>query len=143
MTVKACKFGGTSLADARAVRRAAEIIRADPSRRFIAVSAPGKRSPDDKKITDLLIGWFHLVHDGLEVLAAYQLIRGNPFRRYSPLDFRMDMNIAVTARGARVATRRDNVLVLEVEERDFDVLVTRFDQNRDIVVKVRVLEGSS
>ena len=77
----------------------------------------------------------------LEVLAAYQVLRGNPFRRYSPLDFRMDETIAVMARGARVAMRRDNRLELEIEDRDFDVLVTRFDEHRDILVKVRALPG--
>ena len=49
------KFGGTSLADAQRIRNAAEIIRANPERRFVVVSAPGKRSPEDIKITDLLI----------------------------------------------------------------------------------------
>lgn len=77
----------------------------------------------------------------LEVLAAYQVLRGDPFRRYSPLDFRMDETIAVTARGARVAMRRDNRLELEIEDREFDVLVTRFDEHRDVLVKVRALEG--
>ena len=49
------KFGGTSLADAQRIRNAAEIIRANPERRFVVVSAPGKRFPEDIKITDLLI----------------------------------------------------------------------------------------
>ena len=49
------KFGGTSLADAQRIRNAAEIIRSNPERRFVVVSAPGKRSPEDIKITDLLI----------------------------------------------------------------------------------------
>lgn len=49
-----CKFGGTSLADAANIRRVAEIIRANPERRFFIVSAPGKRFRDDVKITDHL-----------------------------------------------------------------------------------------
>lgn len=48
------KFGGTSLADAQRIRHAAEIIRSDPERRFVVVSAPGKRFPEDVKITDHL-----------------------------------------------------------------------------------------
>lgn len=48
------KFGGTSLADAQRFRHAAEIIQADPRRKYVVVSAPGKRSPEDIKITDLL-----------------------------------------------------------------------------------------
>lgn len=49
------KFGGTSLADAQHIRHAAEIIRANPERRFVVVSAPGKRFSEDIKITDMLI----------------------------------------------------------------------------------------
>lgn len=55
MSIKVSKFGGTSLCDADAVLRAAAIIRADDARRAIVVSAPGRRSDDDEKITDLLL----------------------------------------------------------------------------------------
>lgn len=48
------KFGGTSLADAERIRHVAEIIRSNPERRFVVVSAPGKRFPEDTKITDHL-----------------------------------------------------------------------------------------
>lgn len=58
-----CKFGGTSLADADAVRAAVAIIHADPRRRFIVPSAPGKRNPEDKKVTDLLLSLFHTLRD--------------------------------------------------------------------------------
>jgi aspartate kinase len=50
-----CKFGGTSLADAGQIRKVAAIVNADPRRRFVVVSAPGKRYKDDQKITDLLL----------------------------------------------------------------------------------------
>lgn len=54
MRKKTAKFGGSSLADAEGILRVADIIRADPARRYIVPSAPGKRSPGDTKITDLL-----------------------------------------------------------------------------------------
>lgn len=50
-----CKFGGTSVASAIQIRKVANIVKANPERRIIAVSAPGKRSSDDMKVTDLLI----------------------------------------------------------------------------------------
>ena len=50
-----CKFGGTSLADAARLEAVRRIVQSDPQRRIIVASAPGRRSPDDKKITDLLI----------------------------------------------------------------------------------------
>ncbi|MCL5271282.1 MAG: aspartate kinase, partial [bacterium] len=55
MGLKVCKFGGTSLATAEAIHHVCDIIRADPDRRIIALSAPGKRAKSDTKVTDLLI----------------------------------------------------------------------------------------
>lgn len=52
--IKVCKFGGTSLADGTNMRRVMEIVNADPARRYVVVSAPGKRYGGDTKITDLL-----------------------------------------------------------------------------------------
>jgi aspartate kinase len=69
-----CKFGGTSLADAAAVRRAAEIINANPERRFIVPSAPGKRHPGDTKITDLLYTWHSMARQGLDASEVSDLI---------------------------------------------------------------------
>ena len=48
------KFGGTSLADASQIRKAAEIIKANPERKYVVASAPGKRYSNDIKVTDLL-----------------------------------------------------------------------------------------
>ncbi|MCQ2453686.1 MAG: aspartate kinase [Clostridia bacterium] len=48
------KFGGSSLADAAQIRKAADIIKKDPARRFAVASAPGKRSKEDIKVTDML-----------------------------------------------------------------------------------------
>ncbi|XOQ54061.1 MAG: aspartate kinase [Lactobacillus helveticus] len=53
--MKVVKFGGSSLADGQNVEQALNIVLSDPERRAIVVSAPGKRSDDDIKITDLLI----------------------------------------------------------------------------------------
>ena len=53
--LKVCKFGGTSLADASQVRKVVDIVGADPGRRIVVVSAPGKRQSGDTKVTDLLI----------------------------------------------------------------------------------------
>lgn len=53
--MKVAKFGGTSLADANQFKKVAKIIREDKKRRFVVVSAPGKRHSHDFKMTDLLI----------------------------------------------------------------------------------------
>lgn len=54
MSLKVCKFGGTSLADGNNIKRVAEIVKAQKERKYVVVSAPGKRFSDDIKITDLL-----------------------------------------------------------------------------------------
>ena len=41
------KFGGTSMADADKFRQVASIIKASPDRRYVVVSAPGKRFKGD------------------------------------------------------------------------------------------------
>ena len=52
--MKVCKFGGTSMSSADTIKRVAEIIKSDSERRFVVVSAPGKRFDNDIKITDSL-----------------------------------------------------------------------------------------
>ncbi len=55
LNYKVAKFGGTSVADARQIKRILSILQADHSRRIVVVSAPGKRFDGDTKVTDLLI----------------------------------------------------------------------------------------
>ena len=69
-----CKFGGTSLADAAAIRAAVEIVRSDPRRRFVVASAPGKRDADDRKVTDLLLGWFHALQSDLDTSQPIEIV---------------------------------------------------------------------
>ena len=52
--IKVCKFGGTSMADGNVITAAAKIVESDPARRYVVVSAPGKRFSADIKVTDLL-----------------------------------------------------------------------------------------
>lgn len=53
--MKIAKFGGSSLANAAQIKKVCDIVLADSDRKIIVVSAPGKRTPDDIKVTDLLI----------------------------------------------------------------------------------------
>jgi len=54
MGIKVCKFGGTSMADGNVILTAAKIVQADKERKYVVVSAPGKRFGADIKVTDLL-----------------------------------------------------------------------------------------
>ena len=53
--MKALKFGGTSMADGNVINGVKKIIESDAERRFIVVSAPGKRYSQDVKVTDAKI----------------------------------------------------------------------------------------
>lgn len=55
MSIRVCKFGGSSVADAGMFVRVKRILAENPDRRYIVLSAPGKRNAGDEKITDLLI----------------------------------------------------------------------------------------
>ena len=48
------KFGGSSLASAEQFKKVGKIIKKDEARKYVIPSAPGKRTPDDTKVTDLL-----------------------------------------------------------------------------------------
>lgn len=53
--MKVVKFGGGSLASGAQLEKVFQIVTSDPERRAVVVSAPGKRHPEDTKVTDLLI----------------------------------------------------------------------------------------
>lgn len=53
--MKVVKFGGSSLASGEQVEKVFTIVTSDQERKVVVVSAPGKRYPDDIKVTDLLI----------------------------------------------------------------------------------------
>jgi aspartate kinase len=54
MGIRVCKFGGSSVADAAQLRKVRTIVDAHPDRRYVVPSAPGRRTPEDEKVTDLL-----------------------------------------------------------------------------------------
>jgi len=75
MGIKVCKFGGTSMADGNIIQSAAKIVAADPARRYVVVSAPGKRFGGDIKVTDLLYKCSELAETGGAFEAEFSKIR--------------------------------------------------------------------
>lgn len=63
---KVVKFGGSSLADANQFRKVADIVLADPDRRYVVASAPGKRFSEDTKVTDMLYACYEKAAKGEE-----------------------------------------------------------------------------
>ena len=75
MQVKVVKFGGSSLADAEHFRQVASIIKADPARRYVVPSAPGKRFKDDIKVTDMLYGCYEKIRNHESIDELYEQIK--------------------------------------------------------------------
>jgi len=69
-----CKFGGSSLSDSGQIKKVRNIIHSDSQRRFIVVSAPGKRNSSDIKITDLLYLCAKEAAEGIAIDTTYGLI---------------------------------------------------------------------
>ena len=95
MSIKVVKFGGSSLADADHFRQVAAIIKADPDRRYVVPSAPGKRVKSDTKVTDLLYRCYDLIksRSSMESIdACYNEIRA----RYTSIieDLGLDYDIS-------------------------------------------------
>ncbi len=59
------------MADGTNMRRVVQILDSDPSRRYVVVSAPGKRYSGDTKVTDLLYQTFEEVKEGGHVGECY------------------------------------------------------------------------
>ena len=74
---KVVKFGGSSLASAEQFKKVGRIIRKEESRKYVVPSAPGKRTPDDTKVTDMLYSCYGIAildHDEYEEEVEKQLL---------------------------------------------------------------------
>ena len=93
------KFGGSSLADADHFRKVADIVKADPRRRFVVASAPGKRGDGDTKVTDLLYRCCDAAAAGGDWRGVLAQIEGrfSDIIRDLGLDFPLEHEIAVIA----------------------------------------------
>lgn len=72
--MKVAKFGGSSVADSQQIAKVCDIAAADSERRVLVVSAPGKRHPEDTKVTDLLIRLAREILAGRDPESAYAAI---------------------------------------------------------------------
>ena len=85
--LKVAKFGGSSVAGAAQFKKGKAIAEADEARKIIVVSAAGKRSSDDHKLTDLLYLCYSHVKYGVDCSAIFEMITS----RY--LDIQKELNL--------------------------------------------------
>lgn len=99
--IKVCKFGGTSMADGITMLRVRKIIESDAARRYVVVSAPGKRFGGDVKVTDLLYETYENVAVRGETGEAFEKICDRFRGIVSELGLEMDID------GLLAATQKD------------------------------------
>ncbi|MBQ7370213.1 MAG: aspartate kinase [Clostridia bacterium] len=93
MSIKVCKFGGTSMADGNIMKRVAQIVTADEKRRYVVVSAPGKRFGGDIKVTDLLYQCYKQAQAG--ELSAFDETFSKIRNRFLYIEKEIDKNLGL------------------------------------------------
>ena len=92
MQLKVVKFGGSSLADAAHFKQVADIIKADPTRRYVIPSAPGKRFSDDTKVTDMLYHCYEMIRNHENIDEYYKNIENRYNSIINELGMSFDMS---------------------------------------------------
>lgn len=77
-----CKFGGSSVASGRQIKKVLSIINNSEDRRIAIVSAPGKRFDEDIKVTDLFIQLYEKVISNKD----YNMILNQILRRFKSIE---------------------------------------------------------
>lgn len=110
MGIKVVKFGGSSLADANQIKKAAAIIKAEADRRYVVPSAPGKRFSADIKVTDMLYNCYALAESGVDFSKELDAIQ----QRYNEIiaglglqNFSLDDEFQVIAENFRKRAGKD------------------------------------
>ena len=72
--LRVAKFGGSSVASAEQFKKVKEIVKMDPTRKFVVVSAVGKANKEDNKITDLLYLCYAHIKYNMNCEAIFKII---------------------------------------------------------------------
>ena len=89
--MKVVKFGGSSMADAGQYRKIRDILLADPDRKVVVVSAAGKRSKADHKITDLLYLCYAHSQYGVDCSGVFDMIASRYLEIRDELGLKLDL----------------------------------------------------
>jgi len=113
---------------------------------------PIKITPHEKyfQITKIL-GGFKVVPGDVEiklpfrlnVQMAYDLRRGNPIKKYNTSDFKLEsspINYKDSQRGITIINAEKNHILVEIINPEFQLVVTGFDDKRDLIVNTQVDE---
>ena len=109
--LKIAKFGGSSMADAGQFRKVRDIVLADKARRVVIVSAAGKRSGSDHKLTDLLYLCHAHVQYGVDCTPVFDMITS----RYIEVRDELGLNLDLETEFAQLKQRLDAKAVSQDE----------------------------
>ncbi len=135
--MKVAKFGGSSVADAKQILKVIEIIKADPDRRIVVVSAPGKRCSKDIKVTDLLIALADAVIAG----RPYEQELAGVVGRYAEIQRELGLDASIV--GEIESDLRDRIARRSSNNAQFmdTIKASGEDNNAKIVAQVFVNQG--
>ncbi len=91
MGIVVTKFGGSSLSEASQFRKVKEILLGDSNRMYVVPSAPGRREPDDSKVTDMLYTCHKLASKG--ELAEFEKVFAELSARYTEIIDELGLNL--------------------------------------------------
>lgn len=94
------------MADGNVIKNVKNIIDADSQRKFIVVSAPGKRYSGDVKVTDLLLKCHSEVMRGGNVNAAFAAVRARFVSLVRELNIAFDINSVLDETEALIESER-------------------------------------
>lgn len=137
--MKVIKFGGSSLASADQLKKVLNIVKSDNQRRFVVVSAPGKRNGEDTKVTDALISYHKHYTSGNDITEIQQWI----IQRYQAIIQELELDIAVLE---PIATAIKRLATLPIENNEFlydTFLAAGEDNNAKLIAAYFKKEGLS
>ena len=126
MSVKVCKFGGTSMADANIIRNVKKIIESDATRRFIVVSAPGKRYSGDSKVTDLLLTCYKELLKVGTCKNSFSAVRSRFLDIVKQLELTIDFNSVLDATLERIEKEKSEEFTASRGEYLCGILVAEY-----------------
>ncbi|CAB1058540.1 hypothetical protein D1BOALGB6SA_3296 [Olavius sp. associated proteobacterium Delta 1] len=72
----------------------------------------------------------------ITIWMAYEVRTGDPFKKYTPLDFDVNLPpLLIQVSGAKILLNKHNVVQIEVQQGSFKLAITGFDINRDLRIK--------
>ena len=110
--MKVVKFGGSSLASASQLQKVLNIVKSDKNRKFVVVSAPGKRDNNDTKVTDALIQYYRAYIEGEDLIPHQDWI----IKRYQQMVSELQLKPLVLE---KITKRILDLATLPIEENPF------------------------